>query len=171
MANEDILNCLILRGQCSANEDEWQHWLETSLEFLSGWKCSPTHMTAKGEKFPGGKVKSFNPLVGRVREALSNGTSISDLAIYSLPAEFRQAAFDYDLVVGRDSQSIYVFADSRVIGLDDLMEFADGMARSCNVESTEVFELSRRESPFMILCGTMSKSKFKSLRILDGSSN
>lgn len=99
----EMTTSIVLYGEidkCDTNR--WIDFYNYSKKIAYELSFEPNYIGLIGEGFKSGKLLTTKRTEKRLLKSLANGSSLSSMALYSLPDEYKQAAFDYNFYLGRD---------------------------------------------------------------------
>jgi hypothetical protein len=95
---------------------------------------------------------------------------LSSLAVYSLPNDFTQAAFDYNFYLGRNgnggNQYIILTFPRELYGTIETASIISELKGFIQFENGQVFEMSRYECPMFYAAKVNPPSTYQSLKII-----
>ena len=167
---ERLTTSIVLYGDFdSSNSLLWRDFYNYTTGLLESLNVRPNYLGLTGQSFKTGKVSLLNKTHKKLFKALENGEDIVSMAIYSLPEDFKTAAFDYNVYVCRTKQSkhphlIATFSDDlfETLKYDDVIS---QLKSFIDFKSGQVFQLKNLESPQIYASRANSLSAFKSLNI------
>lgn len=159
-----------LYGDIETNSNSWSEWYTYSIQMINSLGVIPNYIGISGESFNSGKVLQLKRAETRIKKAIIDGETISAMSIYSLPEDFVQAAFDYDICFGRKTigvkSHILVTLRQDLFSQLDVDKTINELKQHINFESGEVFEMLNTESPQFYAFKGNPCSVYKSLKIV-----
>lgn len=162
---------IAIYGDIEENTNSWIKWFEGSIKILSMLEIVPNYIGVIGESFKSGKILKLDRIEVRLRKSLAEGKNISALALYSLPKEFTQAAFDYDAYISRDTigkhNHIILTLNEKNCKKLDVDKVIEELKNHINFKNGEIFEMYNTESPQFYAARAKSANACKTLDILN----
>jgi|GEM_PF-1050430 len=162
---------IVLYGNISQDANLWLNWYEYAVRQINETGFTSNYLGIIGNKFNSGKVQKLSRAEKKLKAELAQGCEISSLSIYSLPEDFKQAAFDYNIYFSRNlkfknSHIILTFANEAFLKLD-IQYIIDEAQKHIEMKSGQIFELSNFENPQIYASRVNSVSAFKTLKIIE----
>ncbi|MFC4323230.1 hypothetical protein [Litchfieldia salsa] len=170
----EMTTSIVLYGEIDEfDTDKWIDFYNISKDLSKKLSFEPNYIGLDGEEFKSGKVLTVKRTEKRLLKSLANRKSLLSMSLYSLPEDFTQAAFDYNLYLGRDknedshNQSKIILTiptevyrelntPNIIATLKEFIQFKEG----------EIFELSRYETPLLYASRLNEIEYFETLKIL-----
>ncbi|WP_163538047.1 hypothetical protein [Gracilibacillus sp. YIM 98692] len=146
----EMTTSIVLYGEMDKMDtNKWLKFYKYSKKLSSELSFEPNYIGLIGEDFKSGKVLTIKRTEKRLLKSLSNGSCLTSMELYSLPDDFKQAAFDYNFYLARIVNEInhkpskiiltvptemyeIINTDSVISNLKEFIQFKEG----------EIFELS-----------------------------
>jgi hypothetical protein len=170
----EMTTSIVLYGEIDKYDTKrWIDFYNYSKEIANELSPGLNYIGLIGEEFKSGKVLTTKRIEKRLLKSLSNGNSLSSMALYSLPNDFKQAAFDYNFYLGRDVNEYNTNTSKIVLTLptDTYMNINNqaiisSLKEFIQFKEGEVFELSRFETPMIYAMRVTDIGSFKTLNVL-----
>lgn len=162
-----------LYGDILDEPEQWWKWFLLLSKFsVDNLSLPLNHMAVTSNKsFKSGKINLIEKVENKFKKAVEESEIISSIELYSLPSEFKQAAFDHNTFMvrykGRRASHItYTFSksDFEQININQLIEISKPFI---GFSHGEIFEMSVLESPIFYASKANPASSFKTLNILE----
>jgi hypothetical protein len=169
---ERLTTSIVLYGNFDAsNSLSWRDFYNYTTGLIESLKLNPNYLGLTGQSFKTGKVSLLSKTHKKLFKALEDREELVSMAIYSLPEDFKTAAFDYNVYICRTKQSkhphlIATFSDVLFETLNHDEVIAQ-LKRFIHFESGQVFQLKNLESPQIYASKANSLTAFKSLKIIE----
>lgn len=163
---------IVLYGGIKLNDSlSWLEFYEYACSLIEEVKVEPNFIGVTGQSFKTGKVSPLKRAQQKLIKSINDEEEIVSLAIYSLPKDYKIAAFDYNVYICRTSQLkephiIVTFSDN-LYQLIDQSTVIKKLKELIIFQSGQVFELSKMESPQIYASKANSLNAFKTLKILE----
>jgi len=161
---------IVLYGDITCNSKAWLEWYDYSTRMISFLELSPNYIGISSESFDSGKLLQLKRAESRVKKVINEGERIMAMSIYSLPENFVQAAFDYDVYLGRKTigikNHVILTLNQELFPQLNIDKTIGEMKQHINFESGEVFEMMNIESPQFYATKVNPSSAYKSLKIV-----
>ncbi|CAN7493159.1 hypothetical protein LJR153_003424 [Paenibacillus sp. LjRoot153] len=129
-----------------------------------------THLGIVGGSFNGGKITTYKRTEKRLVESIKNQEIISAIMLYSLPDNFNQAAFDYEMTFSintrKDEHFIHLCFLSRVSEKVNRSEVISKLKEFIEITSGVVFQMGVTDAPYFYAAKVNPPSSFPSLKII-----
>jgi hypothetical protein len=154
------------------NKKRWEQWLLFSTDFILENGYSPTHIGIISEKeFKSGKIIDYKKAQNRIKNALEKEI-IKSMELYSLPENFKQALFDYNILSIKEENSngynlISIIVPKDIFKKNDKILLVQKMKKHIELKEGEIFEISYPENPIMYIGKMNSADYYKTLNIIE----
>ncbi|WP_152513204.1 hypothetical protein [Clostridium sp. BL8] len=88
------------------------------------------------------------------------------MSVYSLPDDFTTAAFDYNVLLTRNSKFLSMIVNKEVYLNLSLDSTLSELEKFIKLNSGEIYEMHRDESPLLYAAGLNEASEFDTLKII-----
>jgi hypothetical protein len=154
------------------SKNRWEQWLLFSADFISGNGFSPTHIGIISEKeFKSGKIIDYKKAQNRIKKTIENET-IKSMELYSLPENFKQALFDYNILTIKEEtinfhNLISIIVPNDIFKRNDKALLIKKMKKHIALKEGEIFEISYPENPIMYIGKMNGADYYKTLNIIE----
>ncbi|HML35657.1 hypothetical protein [Sporomusa sphaeroides] len=160
---------ILLQGEIYTGVDEWLKWYEFTLDEAVKLGFTPNYLGVTGEQFKSSKLTTVKRKDAVLREAIKRGDKITSISIYSLPSNFKTAAFDYELYLSRATNlgcpRIMLTISTEAFSKIDYANMIEKLKKHICFVSGQVFEIVG-EDPLIYAIKANPPSSFKTLRII-----
>lgn len=166
-----LTTSIVLYGDIDPNDStKWLDFYGGTIELIKSLNLTPNYLGVTGHSFKSGKIATINRVEKKLIKALNNGEEVVSLAIYSLPDDYRIAAFDYNVYISRTRQlgNPHLLATFSTDLFESLSQekVISQLKQYIDFHSGQVFQLNNLESPQIYASKANSKSVFKSLKVI-----
>lgn len=164
--NETVVS-ITLYGTFEKNFN-WLDWLNYCEKKFLEYNYEPNYIGFRSETVKINKVLQLKRKnnINKILNAINNNEKIEFLTIYSLPKNFRQAVFDYNMYIRRNDKCIEMVMEKDLCLNLNINELIDDLKSFIVLDKGEVFEISRKECPFSYSGRWNDISFYKTLKIL-----
>ena len=164
MENETI--SITFNGKVEEDNSKWIKWYNEAKKIISLLGYEPTHVGISSAKLNSGKVMILKRNEKKVIASMENGDKIKYLSMYSLPDNYNSASFDYNVLLGRDSDYIILIMNKSDFNNIDEGILVGILEEYIDVKSGEIYEMDRNEVPLFYAAKDNPSSSFKTLKII-----
>ena len=129
--------------------DMWEAWYDEAKSFGRAIGADITHIGVTGTGYASSKIMTVKRKEKEVIDRIRRGEEILGISLYSLPNDYKIAAFDYDLSFWITNAFIAVSMNEKYYDSDIEERFLSKMVKYIDLESGEVFSTSDDESPYI----------------------
>lgn len=162
---KQLTTSLVLWG--CVKENSWMDWYMCINKFAGDNGFDNIHFGIKGDSFKSGKIMSKRGVEKKIYNSINNRENIVSMALYSLPEEYKQASFDYDLYMGLSTlEKAHVILSTTRTNFD-FAEIGNELRRFVYFEKGQVFQMSNHESPQFYAYQVNPRSMYSTLNVLN----
>jgi len=161
---------IVLYGNIDSNTVKWLKWYEYSISEISELGFSPNFIGVEGQSFNSEKITLLKKNDKKLRASFDKDEDFTSIALYSLPENFKQAAFDYDIYMSRTTQERYPhiiltisYDNFKKINVNNTIE---KLKEHIQFSYGQIFEMSSYESPQFYAAKLNSIEAYKSLKVI-----
>lgn len=164
-----VRNSLVLYGDIDTSSNSLLNLITFLQDYCNETGFPVTHYGLIGDSFTSGKILSKKRTERRLKTSIGKKEKIECVSLFSLPLDFSQAAFDYEMYIHIELEPkkqfiLFTFPQDLTIVyheniIKDLSDFI-------NVEIGEIFEMSVYESPHFYASKINKDSNYESLKII-----
>jgi len=144
--NNNLMKTVSLYGSINDNKEIWMKWYKSCKDYIEGLGLKANYFSIESATMKTGKVMTMNKSEKKMSKSIEQGDKINWLSIYSLPDNFKQAAFDYDVYMTRGRGHVCFSASKDIYKRIVENDFINLFKQFIEFESGEVFEMAREES-------------------------
>ncbi len=144
----------------------WAAWYDDVGKIFQSLDYKRTHIGIQSDVYANRKIVSVLRKERQILELLNEDGEVSSLSCYSLPKEYKVAAFDYNVLVVRQSKYISLIfnkSDLKKIVIDEIISV---FTKYIEFVNGEVYQMDRTEVPLIYAAKANPISEFKTLKIL-----
>jgi hypothetical protein len=160
---------ILLHGEVCTGVDEWLKWYEFTLHEAVNIGFAPNYLGVTGEGVKSSKLSPVKRKDVVLRESIRRGDKITSISIYSLPPNFKTAAFDYELYLSRATnlgcQRIMLTLSTEAFSRIDYEDMIEKLKKHICFVGGQIFEMVG-EDPLIYAIKANSPSSFNSLRVI-----
>lgn len=168
MAERNTIS-IVLYGNTSSKTSDWLKWYEYAINQINGLGFEPNYIGITGKSFNSGKIAPLNQVDKKLRKSFEDGEIIVSIAVYSLPDDFKQAAFDYNVYLSRTTQGKYPHIVLTISGNAhskfDTNNIIKMLKEHIEFTSGQMFEMSNYESPQFYAAKVNPPDLYKTLKV------
>jgi hypothetical protein len=171
MKNKKYIKTTITLYGLINNEDElWWEWFLYAKSLAIELGYTPNYIGVNSNTFKSGKVLTINRSQKKLEESIKNKNFPSNLDVYSLHDDFKQAAFDYYLLASRstmfNNHNISITIPKEKYSELNSDKLINDMKRFINFNKGEIYELDYTECPLLYIVKGKPRTEFKGLNIV-----
>ncbi|NLP45410.1 hypothetical protein [Acetivibrio saccincola] len=170
MKKNIIKTSIVLYGEIKNDSVIWKKWYEYAKSFIEKVGYCPNYVGISGQSFKSKHILSISRIEKKFIKTVENGETFDSLEVYSLPPNFNQAAFDYEIHMARICSYEPHFILATLLQKDFLKIDVDNVINELkefiNFKNGQIFEMTNPESPFFYAAKVNPVSYYKSLKIL-----
>lgn len=167
---EDLKTSIVLYGSINPEKENILDWYQYANEFSRKLGFPITHIGVTGDSFESGKILMLKRAEKRFKNSLEKDASIRALELYSLPEEFTQAVFDYDiqwiLETESDKPLLFISVPTNSFSEIDVDKTINHLKEFIQFRKGEIFEMSVEDSPAYYAHKMNEPEDYNSLKIL-----
>lgn len=170
MKRNVIRTSIVLYGEIELDPIKWMEWYEYAKNLTVKVGYCPNYVGISGQSFKSDSILTISKTEKKFKKTVEAGGKFDSLDVYSLPPDFKQAAFDYETYMARycsyephfalvtllQGDFLKIDVDSVIEELKEFIKFREG----------QIFEMTAPESPFFYASKVNPASYYKSLKIL-----
>lgn len=169
-----LMKCIVLYGDVDNDADLWIKWLRYASSTISVYSNNNIFISVQGDGFKDSKIHEYNDRYdSKIKSKLSNDKNIKTIEFYSLPKNYKQAAFDYDVYLSRVSGRRASFVQMTI--LDEIFKKLDlslkdiqlSLSKHLDIESTLAFEMDALEFPSKFIMSKGKNCNLKTLKVIE----
>ncbi|HEY9061485.1 MAG TPA: hypothetical protein VIO64_13405 [Pseudobacteroides sp.] len=162
---------IVLYGSVSDNIGSWKNWYEYSKKQIQDLNFEPNYIGISGTNFKSSKINTLRRIEKKLIEAFDNSEILSSLELYSMPDEFKQAAFDYNIYMIRTAnlrcQRVFITLNRDIIQAININSVVESLKKHIDYTNGEVFEMTNFDNPQFYAAKMNEPSDYKSLKIIE----
>jgi hypothetical protein len=168
-----LMTSIVVYGEIDDTSEIWQKWVNFCTELAQKTTNNIEYVGVKGDGFNNSDVVRYDNIKQKLSHAITNQKSFESISMYSLPENFRQAAFDYDIYISRvrGKRASYVLTTiSNEIILKEkvnLVDLKEHISKFVNKEKGIIFEMDINEFPPKYIMGKGKDTNFRTLKVFE----
>lgn len=128
---------------------KWIEWYEDIKEIMNSLGYKHTHIGIDSKSYTSGKVLTVARKEKEILAKIRDGEIPTSLSGYSLPKEYRQAAFDYEFFCIRNKEYVLVMMNEADYNPDNEQMIISVLKKYINSEHGEIYSGLRSDAPFI----------------------
>jgi hypothetical protein len=113
-----------------------------------------------------GKTMTLKRSEKKLLKSIDEGDDIKWIEVYSLPDDFRQASFDYDVFLIKDFEQVTLVTNKTDFTNADEEVLINLLKQHIAFKNGEIYEMGRDECPLFYALKANPPSSFKTLNII-----
>ncbi len=162
----DIVTSILLYGEINQESQTWERWYESSKKIMSSLGYDSNYASIDSDSKKSGEVTKIDNIEKKILKSINSGDSINWISIYSLPEDFKSAAFDYNMVITRSNTFVSLTINKDRYKSGDEDRLINILKEYIDFNEGEVFELNRDESPLGYILKANSVDFYETLKIV-----
>jgi hypothetical protein len=164
--SDKTLTSITLYGKIQADKASWAFWYESAKNIVQSLGYEPNYFGVKSNTMNSGKIMTLRRSEKKLLRNIEAGDDIKWIELYSLPDDYRQASFDYNVFLIKDiAQVTLVTNKTDFINADEEM-LLNLLKQHIAFENGEIYEISRDECPLLYALKANPISFFKTLNVI-----
>lgn len=167
------MTSIVVYGEIDDTVELWQTWINLCVELVQKTNINVEYISIKGDGFNNSNVVKYDNIEQKLSLAINKQKSFESISMYSLPENFKQVAFDYDIYISRvrGKRASYVLVTiANEIVLKERVNFADlkeNISKFVKKEKGIIFEMDINEFPPKYIMGKGKDTNFKTLKVFE----
>lgn len=157
---------ITIYGEADDKSSVWSSWINYVEALTAQLHYPSTHVSVRGDTFKSAKVTVFNRTKKRLLKALEKEEGFKWISFYSLPDDFKTAAFDYEILAARTANFVTLILSEAIFSQIDVDQVVEELKAFIVFREGEIYELDIEETPMIYATKCNSVSSFKTLKIL-----
>lgn len=170
MRKNVIRTSITLYGEVQLDAAKWLEWFDYTKRLNDEIGYNPNYVGISGKSFKSGSILTIAKAEKRFKKAVEAGEYFDSLDVYSLPEEFKQAAFDYQTYMVRycsyEPHHVTITLNQEDYSKIDEDKVIEDLKKFIKFSEGQIFEMSSTESPFFYASKVNPASYYKTLKIL-----
>lgn len=168
-----LMTSIVVYGEIDDTAGLWKKWAIFCTELTQKSTANVEYISIKGDGFNNSNVVKYDNIEQKLSLAISNQKNFESISMYSLPENFKQAAFDYDIYIsrvrGKRASYVQVTISNEVILNEkvNLIDLKEQISKFVNKEKGIIFEMDINEFPPKYIMGKGKDTNFKTLKVFE----
>lgn len=168
-----IMTSIVIYGEIDDKTESWKRWVDFSKDIVSRYSSNTAYISIKADGFNNNNVVKYDIIMQKISQAIIDEKSFEYISMYSLPDNFEQAAFDYDIYISRvkSKRASYAFVTiSKDIVMSEkvnINELKESLLEFVHKENGIAFEMDVNEFPPKYIMSKGTNTNFQSLNIIE----
>lgn len=162
--NEKV-TAIAIHGQSHEISEIFPSFYEKCKDIFIELKYKFNYLSIDSENFKDGKIKTVSRFEKKMIEEITNKNQVRSICFFSLPENFRNCGFDYDVSI-EWNKNFLLFTFSNSVNKIITNQIINDFRIFFEIDKVEIFKMSRKECPWIYVLGVNPKSSFKTLKIL-----
>jgi hypothetical protein len=164
--SDKTLTSITLYGEVQVDKASWAFWYESAKNIVRSLGYEPNYFAVKSNTMNSGKIMTLKRSEKKLLKNIEVGDDIKWIELYSLPDDYRQASFDYNVFLIKDiAQVTLVTNKTDFINADEEM-LLSSLKQHIAFETGEIYEMGRDECPLFYALKANPISSFKTLNVI-----
>lgn len=95
------MTSIVIYGEIDDKTESWKRWVDFSKDIVSRYSSNTAYISIKADGFNNNNVVKYDIIIQKISQAIIDEKSFESISMYSLPDNFEQAAFNYDIYISR----------------------------------------------------------------------
>lgn len=166
----DMTTTILLYGHITTGSSEWLKWYDYAIQQIKSIGFVPNYIGVKGESFNSTKLTTIKRTEAKLKESFQRNEIINRISLYSLPDNFKTAAFDYAVYLSRDTDkgenaNVMMTVSSSTFSQLNHQSIVDNLKSHIQFSSGQIFEMVG-EDPLIYALKANPPTSFKTLRVI-----
>lgn len=164
--SDRIIKSISLYGNIVDDKIEWMSWYKKTKSIISMLGYEANYFSVEGGNMTSGKVMKIKRSEKKLLNNIENDESIKWISVYSLPASYKSASFDYDVFLTRNTGYVSLMTNQSDLNKFDEDKLIELLKDHINFRNGEIYEMDRKECPLLYVSKVNSISFFKTLKVI-----
>lgn len=164
--SDKTLTSITLYGKNQANKDNWVFWYKSAKSIVRLLGYEPNYFGVHSNTMNSGKIMTIKRSEKKLLKSIDAGDCIKWIELYSLPDDYRQASFDYDVFLIRDIDQVTLLTNKTDFENADEDVLINLLKHHITFKYGEIYELDRDECPLIYASKANPPSFFKTLNVI-----
>ena len=162
---EELTVSLTLWGKL-LNEHSWNEWYIDVKKIFGVLGLDVTHLGVISSRYHSGKVLTVSRKEKEILRSFEEGELPTSFSCYSLPKDYRTAAFDYNLFIVRREDLITIIMKEEYYDADKVDSFITIINKYIDMERGQIYEMDINDLPLFYARGANDISFYKTLKVI-----
>ena len=162
---EELTVSLTLWGKL-LNEHSWNEWYIDVKKIFEMLELNITHLGIDSPRYHSGKVLTVSRKEKEILQSFEEGEFPTSFSCYSLPKDYRTAAFDYNLFILRREDLITIIMKEEYYDVDKADSFITVLNKYIDMERGQIYEMDISDLPLFYARGANDISFYKTLKVI-----
>ena len=162
---EELTVSLTLWGKL-LNEHSWNEWYIDVKKIFEMLELNITHLGIDSPRYHSGKVLTVSRKEKEILQSFEEGEFPTSFSCYSLPKDYRTAAFDYNLFILRREDLITIIMKEEYYDADKADSFITIINKYIDMERGQIYEMDINDLPLFYARGANDISFYKTLKVI-----
>lgn len=167
MERESTIYWLAVYDTFDVSSEAWREWMEFGDSIFDLANLKMTHLAFKGETSKGKSVVPDGRHRKKLFSQLDQHSRIDWIAMYCLFDEFRQAVFDFHLMLERRSDQLVFAMDRDIVNRIGVPAFRQMVHSYHPLVTFFEADAARHETLMLVIGGVQSVSALKTINVLN----
>lgn len=148
------------------NKYSWNEWYIDVKKIFEMLGLDITHLGIDSPRYHSGKVLTVSRKEKEILKSFEEGEIPTSFACYSLPKDYRTAAFDYNLFISRREEYITIIMKEEYYNAEKVDSFITILNKYIDLERGQIYEMDVSDLPLFYAGGANDISFYKTLRVI-----